>query len=182
MNGKIILISGLSGSGKTTFSNMLSKKFNIPILVSTTTRKRREKEIEGKDYFFVSKEEFLKREMIEYTEYNDNFYGIEKKYFENTLKDTKLAILVVDLTGILRYNKLYPNSFINMLIDIDKKKSYEFLLKRDGEEKAKLRYQHDLSFNFEKHKSHFDIVIKNDKKLNAVKKNIYNEISKYIEE
>ena len=176
MNGKVFLITGLSGSGKTSFSNIISKELKIPILVSTTTRPKREKEIEGKDYFFVKKEEFLSHKMLEFTTYNENFYGIEQEYFEKSLKENPFSILIVDLSGIIRYNKLYPNKFINILIDIEREKSFKYLSQRDGEEQARKRYKNDLQYNFEDHKKLFDLIIYNNKSFNKVKHDFLKKI------
>ena len=58
MKGKLIIISGPSGSGKSTVTKIVKDKLNIPLSISATTRSPRDGEIDGKDYFFLSEEEF----------------------------------------------------------------------------------------------------------------------------
>ena len=58
MRGKLIIVSGPSGSGKSTVTKIVKDKLNIPLSISATTRNPRDGEINGKDYFFLSKEEF----------------------------------------------------------------------------------------------------------------------------
>ena len=60
MRGKLIIVSGPSGSGKSTVTKIVKDKLNIPLSISATTRNPRDGEINGKDYFFLSKEEFWK--------------------------------------------------------------------------------------------------------------------------
>ena len=68
MRGKLIIVSGPSGSGKSTVTKIVKDKLNIPLSISATTRNPRDGEINGKDYFFLSKEEFKNKIA------NDEFY------------------------------------------------------------------------------------------------------------
>ena len=61
MKGKLIIVSGPSGSGKSTVTKIVKDKLNIPLSISATTRKPRNGEIDGKDYYFLTKEEFLQK-------------------------------------------------------------------------------------------------------------------------
>ena len=78
----MIVLAGASASGKTEVAKELAKKYGITKVITTTTRKMRVGEVNGRDYFFVSKEEFEKMLMdnrfVEYTYYNDNLYGSTK--------------------------------------------------------------------------------------------------------
>ena len=92
--GKFIVISGPSGVGKGTICNKLINELNAWYSVSTTTRSPREGEIDGVNYFFVSKEEFEKKisegEFLEYNIYNDNYYGTSKKTVLDKMNFLKL--------------------------------------------------------------------------------------------
>ena len=94
MRGKLIIVSGPSGSGKSTVTKIVKDKLNIPLSISATTRNPRDGEIDGKDYFFLSKEEFKNKiandEFYEYAEVHGNYYG--------TLKKT---VLEIDVQGAL---------------------------------------------------------------------------------
>lgn len=93
----MIVIVGASASGKTEVAKILIKKFNYHKCITTTTRPPRVGEVDGRDYHFLSREEFMKRvenkAFVEVTNYQNNFYGIQKKDIE------KDAIVIVDPNG-----------------------------------------------------------------------------------
>lgn len=105
MKGKLIIVSGPSGSGKSTITKIVKDRLQIPLSISATTRKAREGEVEGKDYFFLTKEEFeekIKRdEFYEYANVHGNYYGTLKKVVENNLKKGLNVILEIDVQGAL---------------------------------------------------------------------------------
>ena len=97
MKPVIIAIVGASGSGKTTLSKYLQRKYGIPAIVSTTTRPRRDKEIEGEDYFFVSSPRGISREaMLTYTRFGKHEYFSRK----SQLPASGYCTYVVDENGI----------------------------------------------------------------------------------
>lgn len=105
MRGKLIIISGPSGSGKSTVTKIVKDKLNIPLSISATTRNPRDGEIDGKDYFFLSKEEFKNKiandEFYEYAEVHGNYYGTLKKTVEENLDKGLNVILEIDVQGAL---------------------------------------------------------------------------------
>ena len=105
MRGKLIIVSGPSGSGKSTVTKIVKDKLNIPLSISATTRNPREGEIDGKDYFFLSKEEFKNKiandEFYEYAEVHGNYYGTLKKTVEENLDKGLNVILEIDVQGAL---------------------------------------------------------------------------------
>ena len=87
----LLILSSPSGAGKTSLSKKIKKEIkNFEISVSHTTRKPRKDEINGKDYHFISQEEFLKKinnnEFYEYAKIYDNYYGTSKKAVNDLLK------------------------------------------------------------------------------------------------
>ena len=102
--GKIILISGPSGVGKGTVVKEIVKDQKYALSVSVTTRNPREGEIDGVNYFFTTKEDFLRRIennlMLEYAQYNGNFYGTPKDYVEQTVAQGKNIILEIEVQGV----------------------------------------------------------------------------------
>ena len=105
MRGKLIIVSGPSGSGKSTVTKIVKDKLNIPLSISATTRNPRDGEIDGKDYFFLSKEEFKNKiandECYEYAEVHGNYYGTLKKTVEENLDKGLNVILEIDVQGAL---------------------------------------------------------------------------------
>ena len=111
--GAILLLSGPSGCGKSSLLNELYKEIdNYYFSISTTTRKPRDGEKEGVDYFFVSKDEFEKDiddgYFLEYATVHGNYYGTSLKPIMSSLNDAKLVILDIDVQGyeIVKKQKL----------------------------------------------------------------------------
>ena len=101
---KIIILSSPSGGGKTTIAKKLSEiNQNMIVSISATTRKKNQSEIEGKDYFFISKEEFSeqiqKDNFLEYAEIYGNYYGTIKKSVYDVIKNDKYLIFDIDWQG-----------------------------------------------------------------------------------
>ena len=105
MKGKLIIVSGPSGSGKSTVTKIVKDKLNIPLSISATTRNPRDGEIDGKDYFFLSEEEFKNKiandEFYEYAEVHGNYYGTLKKTVEDNLNRGLNVILEIDVQGAI---------------------------------------------------------------------------------
>ena len=115
--GVLTIISGFSGSGKGTILNEMLKRYdNYSLSVSATTRKPRVGEVEGKSYFFKSKEEFEdmieKDELIEYAKYVDNYYGTPKAYVMEKLAEGKDVILEIEIQGALKVKEKYPDAML----------------------------------------------------------------------
>ena len=105
--GKLFIISAPSGSGKTTLCNMLMKKYpSIRYSISYTTRKPRNNEVHGKDYFFTDKETFKamteNNEFLEWAEVHGNFYGTSKIQIDNALESGTDIILDIDPQGAMQ--------------------------------------------------------------------------------
>ncbi len=113
--GKLIVLTGPSGVGKGTLVKLLiSRHPELYFSVSATTRQPRLGEIDGKDYFFVSKEKFEKmiadEELLEWAEYAANYYGTPKLQVEEQIKQGKLVILEIELLGAREIQKTFPDA------------------------------------------------------------------------
>ncbi|MBO6181121.1 guanylate kinase [bacterium] len=108
MDKKLFVISGCSGVGKGTVINEFMKRNsdNFILSVSCTTRKPRPNEIDGVNYFFISKEEFEKNikedKFLEYAQFAENYYGTKKKYVQQKMEDGYNVILEIDTQGALQ--------------------------------------------------------------------------------
>ena len=115
--GILIVVSGFAGAGKGTLVNELLKQFdNYALSISATTRKPRGQEVDGKEYFFKSTEEFEKMiaqgELIEYANYVGNYYGTPKTYVEQQLNAGKDVILEIEIQGALKVKEQFPETLL----------------------------------------------------------------------
>ena len=105
MQGKLVIVSGPSGSGKSTVTKIVKDRLGIPLSISATTRKPRDGEVDGKDYFFLTKDEFeekiRKDEFYEYANVHGNYYGTLKEVVESNLSKGENVILEIDVQGAL---------------------------------------------------------------------------------
>ena len=113
--GVLVVISGFSGAGKGTVTRELLKKYqNYALSVSVTTRDPRPGEIDGKHYFFRTKEEFQeliqKDELVEYAEYVENYYGTPRAYVEEQLEKGKDVILEIEIQGAMKVKEKNPEA------------------------------------------------------------------------
>ena len=148
-NGKLIVIAAPSGSGKTTIvKNLISdKSLNLGFSVSATSREKRKNEIDGKDYYFLSKGEFKEKinlnEFVEWEEVYDNtFYGTLKSEINDLNNLGKNLIFDIDAIGGLSIKKEFPESTLTIFICPPSLEELENRLRKrgaDSEEKIKIR-------------------------------------------
>ncbi len=112
--GKLIVVSGPSGSGKGTILGEVLKSPDYVYSISMTTRDPREGEIDGKHYFFVDKQAFeegiAKHNLIEYAVYNNNYYGTPKDFVEMNLANGRNVILEIEVQGAMQIKKTVPDA------------------------------------------------------------------------
>ena len=138
----MIVLAGASASGKTEVAKELAKRFGITKVITTTTRKMRVGEVNGRDYFFVSKERFQEMikedKFVEYTVYNENYYGSTK----DQIAENKCV--VIDPAGLRAYIALNDSNIVTFFLDTEESIRFQRMLQRgDKEEDAKLRIEHD---------------------------------------
>jgi guanylate kinase len=115
--GSLVVVSGFSGAGKgTLMKNLLSKYDNYALSVSCTTRKPREGELDGREYFFKTKEEFeemiSKDALVEYARYVDNYYGTPKEFVRAQLDSGKDVLLEIEIQGALKIKTKFPDAVL----------------------------------------------------------------------
>jgi len=123
--GKLIIVAGPSGTGKGTVENAILQKFpDIHFSVSVTTRPRRDYEIEGKHYFFVSVEAFRQHikadDLIEWQEvYSKNgyLYGTLRSYIDRALVGGQHLLLDLDIKGGINVKRAYPEQSVSIFIE-----------------------------------------------------------------
>ncbi len=115
MKGRLFIIAGCSGVGKGTLLKLfLEKNPEIKLSISATTRKPRNGEKDGVNYFFISKEEFINsaenNEFLEWAEFSGNYYGTKKSFVEKTLNKGIDLILEIEVKGAAQVKEKLPDA------------------------------------------------------------------------
>ncbi len=140
VKGSILVVSGPSGSGKTSLARAVCEELGEKAYfsISTTTRPKREGERDGVDYFFVTKEEFLKDieegYFLEWAEVHGNFYGTSKKQINEALNQGKIVFLDIDVQGHEAVRKAYPDIVTSVFVTTKDKHTLIERLKNRGTE------------------------------------------------
>ncbi len=176
-NGKLIVFSAPSGSGKTTIVKELLKEkdFRLEFSVSATSRKKRPEETEGKDYYFLSVDEFKKKvrnnEFAEWEEvYKNQFYGTLKSEIERIRNKGKNVIFDIDVAGGISVKNLYGDNCLTIFIkppsiaELEKRLRHRKTETEESLKKRLAKAEKELSFA-----DKFDTVIINDVLETAVK-------------
>jgi guanylate kinase len=119
--GKLIVVSAPSGAGKTTIVKAILDKYpSMLFSVSAATRTKRETEIDGKDYFFLPRQEFERRiragELVEWEEIYGNLYGTLKSEVDKTLSGGNAMLFDIDVKGGLSIKRKYPNDSVLIFV------------------------------------------------------------------
>ncbi len=186
--GRLIVVSAPSGSGKTTIAKKILEKFPfIKFSVSATTRPKRNGEVDGKDYFFLTREEFERKiqngELLEWEEIYGNYYGTLKSVVESALKNGDVLLFDVDVNGAISIKKKFPEDAVLIFIKPPNMETLKERLKRRGtenEEQLRKRIER-VPMELEK-ASYFDYIFVNDKlddTVKAVLRAVFNEIEKW---
>lgn len=169
MKGKLIIFSAPSGSGKTTIVKYLLKQgLNLYFSVSATNRQPRPGEINGKDYYFFTTDEFLKKiennEFLEWEEvYEGIYYGTLVNEVEQKRKSGKNIIFDVDVVGGLNIKKIYGDEALAVFVKPPSLKELKKRLTiRSTETKDKIEMRIQKAKKELLYSKHFDVVIIND--------------------
>ena len=110
----LIIISGPSGVGKSTICNKVAEKLDAFLSVSATTRTQGEMEQNGREYIFLTRDDFQEKiqkgEFLEYANVFGNYYGTPKQPVDDALAARRIVILEIDVQGALQIKKIYPNA------------------------------------------------------------------------
>ena len=168
-DGIIVILSSPSGAGKTTISKLLSKNKNFNVSVSHTTRKPRNNEIEGTDYFFVNHDQFKllieKNEFLEYAKVFNHFYGTTKTFVKKTLEKGQNVVFDIDWQGTeqIKKKQLKYNLITFFILPPSKEVLFERLSNRDMKDKLIVE-ERMKQFNKDiLHWKNYDYVVINDK-------------------
>ena len=174
MNKKLYVISGPSGVGKgTVIKGFLKNNPDFMLSISCTTRQPRENEIDGVNYFFITKEKFQKaiddNKFLEWAEFAGNRYGTKKKYIEQCLNDGKNIILEIDTKGALQVKKQMPEAVLIFILPPSFKTLEDRLRGRHTEDETTIQKRlNEVKLELERAEN-FDYKVINDNLEKAIK-------------
>lgn len=172
--GQLLVVSGPSGAGKGTICKALIEKNPIWISTSCTTRKPRVGEVDGVNYFFIEREEFLKRidndEFLEYAEVYGNFYGTPRSEVLRLLDEGKDVILEIDIQGALKIKSSYPEGVFIFIMPPSMEELRNRITNRGSETPESLKTRLEAAYDEISFASKYDYAVVNDEVDKAVKK------------
>lgn len=165
--GMLILFSGPSGVGKDTVLDVvLKKEKSLQKSVSITTRNKRENEVDGKDYYFISIPEFERMinngEVLEFARYGRNLYGTPKAPVDRWLAEGKTVILKIEVKGAAKIKKKYPDAVAIFLMPPSMDELESRLRFRGTESEEDIRRRLEIARNEVKKSADYDYVVVND--------------------
>lgn len=174
--GLLIVVSGPSGAGKDTIVNEVVKRKNINawISISMTSRSPRGHEENGKEYFFVTREEFedniSKNNFLEYAEYNGNYYGTPKHKIEEYLNKGIDVILIIEIQGALQIKELIPEALFIFIMPPSMEELKKRLIARGTDSPDKIISRFKTAYQEINEVTKYNYVVVNDDLENAVDK------------
>lgn len=167
MKGILTIVSGFSGAGKGSMMKKLVSQYdNYALSVSSTTRKPREGEKDGIDYFFLSKEEFEQKiadkAFLEYASYVGNYYGTSKEYVLSQLQADRDVILEIEIQGALEVKKMLPDTLLVYVCPPSADILYERLVGRGTETEQVIQSRLQRAVEESKGLENYDYIIIND--------------------
>ncbi len=164
----MIVVSGFSGAGKGTIMKRLLERYpdRYALSVSATTRAPRQGEEHGREYFFVSTEEFesmIKREeLIEYARYVNNYYGTPRSYVEEKLLEGRDVILEIEIQGALKVREKFPDTLLLFVTPPSAKELKARLVGRGTEDEATIASRLNRAVEESRGIENYDYFVVND--------------------
>lgn len=164
--GVLTVVSGFSGAGKGCVMKALLKKYDYELSISATTRTPRTGEEHGREYFFLTREEFQSminnHELIEWAEYVGNYYGTPKRYVEDQLNAGKDVILEIEIQGALKVKKQFPEALLIFITPPTAEELKSRLIGRGTEEIDKVKQRLQRAADEVVHMEYYDYIVLNE--------------------
>ena len=165
--GLLIVVSGPSGAGKGTICKaLLEKHDDLFISVSATTRQPRVGEVDGVNYHFITKEDFLKRveqkDFLEYAEVYGNYYGTPKSKVEEMLESGKNVILEIDIQGALKVKENFKEGVFIFILPPSMEELKQRIIKRGSETPESLMRRFKSAYQEINYISKYNYAVVND--------------------
>lgn len=179
--GVLAVISGFSGAGKGTIMKELIKRYDYFLSVSATTRRPRDGEVDGKDYYFHTRDEFQQMidngELVEWAEYVGNFYGTPKKRVEEQLDQGRDVLLEIEMQGGMLVKQQFPDSLLIFISPPSANVLKERLAGRGTESAEEIERRLLRAVEEVKYMKDYDYIIVNDDLEDAI--NQVNDLIQY---
>ncbi|MGO2298977.1 guanylate kinase [Paucilactobacillus nenjiangensis] len=138
MMKRVLVITGATGSGKTTVSKYLQSKYHLPKVITHTTRKPREGETNGVDYNFETRESMRKLDLLEQVTYDFNLYGSSMEGLNQAWKKDDLVTIVLDTKGAVTYKQKLGDQAVIVFLTVSEPDSLKDRLASRGDERIAL--------------------------------------------
>ena len=172
--GVITVISGFSGAGKGTIVKELVSRYDYWLSVSATSRQPREGEVQGKEYFFLTREEFQcmikDGQLVEWTEYVGNYYGTPKKYIEEQLIAGRDVILEIETEGALNVKNVFDDVLLLFITPPTAEELKNRLVSRGTETEEVIKKRLARAYEEVDFMPSYDYIVVNDKLEECVEK------------
>jgi guanylate kinase len=166
--GKLVVISGPSGVGKSTICRQAAERLGAVLSVSATTRPRGASEVDGRDYYFLTRQEFQRRiaagEFLEYAEVFGNYYGTPRRPVEQAIAEGKIVILEIDVQGGVQVKAAMPEAMMIFILPPRMEELMRRIEKRGRGEDAATRQERlaRAHAEIETGKAHYEYFVVND--------------------
>ena len=164
--GRLIVISGFSGSGKGTVVKKLVEKYDYSLSISATTRAPREGEVDGKDYYFKTVEDFKSlidyNGLIEWAQYVENFYGTPRKFVEDEIAAGKNVILEIEVQGAMSIKSQYPDALLIFISTKDVETLHDRLVNRGTEKEDVIKKRMARAAEEAESMENYEFIVIND--------------------
>lgn len=175
-SGQIIIISGTTCAGKgTVVQELIKRNDNLKLSISYTSREKRDGEIEGKDYYFVTSDEFEKKiennDFLEYAKVQySKYYGTPKKEVNDLLKQGYDVILEIDVQGAQQIKEMFPETILIFIMAPSMSEVKRRIKARGKESNQQIIERFKVAYNELNEIPKYNYVVVNDEVENAVQK------------
>lgn len=163
--GGLIVLSGPAGAGKTTVAERLCRELGLRRAVTATTRAPRPGEVDGRDYFFLTEEEFERRltrgEFLEHARVHGSLYGTPRASVEEALRAGEARLLVIDVQGAMQVQEQWPQALF-IFLDAPDAALGDRLAGRNTESEDERRRRRTHAAAERHYKEHYDYCVVND--------------------
>lgn len=172
---KLVVVSGPSGCGKdTVVKHLMALRDDVLLSVSCTTRKPRKNEVDGTHYYFLSEEDFKSRvdrnRMLEYTKYDNKYYGTPLDEIEQKLVGGNTVVLIIEVEGAKNVKSAYPQSLCVFIVPPSLEALEERLRLRETEDEDEIRRRLEIAATELEELTFYDYAVENEVAMDCAKK------------